>query len=246
MGQRRHALDALLPLNLGRVFDLFLFLDRRHVHLAEVLGLVQVLVQGVWRMDRLVFRGGILACVLEDDARTSRVFCADQLRCPDYYVPPECLRTWQEFCYIIGLAVNNHPARVFGIVSCHLGAGEFGHGEWNGRGCNAKTICELIGGGSSRLMLFLGGLLVRIRSNSGETLVLSADLRRRNLGNLRVSRAPFTWSTNSYPIEPSAFQLGIGKSASQRLHVKIFFLYGEFVFVYLYTSNYGMPSNKLY
>jgi hypothetical protein len=38
-----------------------------HVNIAEVLGLVKVLVQGVRRVDRLELLGRIFACILEND-----------------------------------------------------------------------------------------------------------------------------------------------------------------------------------
>ena len=44
----------------GRVLGFFRD-DRRHVHRAEVLGLVEVLVEGVGRVDRVEFFRGVFA-----------------------------------------------------------------------------------------------------------------------------------------------------------------------------------------
>lgn len=74
-GQRWHPLDALLAVCLLGVHCLFFLLDRGHVDLAQVLGLVEVLVEGVWRVNRVEFLGRIFAGVLEDDLLASGVFC---------------------------------------------------------------------------------------------------------------------------------------------------------------------------
>lgn len=66
-GQRGHTLDALQAVGLLRVDSLFFLLDGGHVDLAEVLGVVEVLVKGVGRVDGVEFLGRIFAGVLEDD-----------------------------------------------------------------------------------------------------------------------------------------------------------------------------------
>ncbi len=111
-----HLLDALQPFYfVGRLLGLFLG-HGRHVDAPEVLGLGQVLVEGVWGVDGLELFGRIFALVsvsyasrclvlwekgdvadsiFDNDLGSSRVFCACQSR-----VPLECrfaMRTWQEF-----------------------------------------------------------------------------------------------------------------------------------------------------
>lgn len=72
-GERGHPLYALQTAGLLGVKRLFFLLHGAHVNLAEVLGLVQVLVQGVRRVDRLELLGRIFACVLENDFLAARV-----------------------------------------------------------------------------------------------------------------------------------------------------------------------------
>lgn len=62
-------LDALLPLLLLRVELFLLLLDGAHVHIAQVLRLIEILVQRVRRVDGVVGLGGILAGELENDIR---------------------------------------------------------------------------------------------------------------------------------------------------------------------------------
>jgi hypothetical protein len=100
-----HALDALLPLLLFGVEFLGLVLDCRHVDLAQVLRLVQVLVERVGRVDGLVDLGGVLAGILEDDLGAARMF-------------------GQEVGDIVGTAMDNDPARVAVVVRGNLLAGE--------------------------------------------------------------------------------------------------------------------------
>ena len=78
-----HALDSFLSLGLIWVFLLGFLLDSVHVDLAQVLALVEKLVQRVRRVDGLVLFGGIFAGVLEDDFGAAGVL-------------------GHEFCYIIG------------------------------------------------------------------------------------------------------------------------------------------------
>lgn len=61
MRQERLLLDALQTLGLSWILLLLLLLDGAHVDGAEMLGLVEVLVEGIRRMDGLVFFGGIFA-----------------------------------------------------------------------------------------------------------------------------------------------------------------------------------------
>ena len=57
-----------LPLLLVWVFFFLLLLfDGIHVYLAQMLGLVEVLVQCVWRVNRLIRFRGIFAGILEND-----------------------------------------------------------------------------------------------------------------------------------------------------------------------------------
>jgi hypothetical protein len=89
--QQRHLLNALLPLELlgvvrGRLLD-----DGRHVHGAEMLGLVEVLLERVGRVDGVELLRSILAGVLDDDLLATRV-----------------LR--EELGDIVGASVNDNPA----------------------------------------------------------------------------------------------------------------------------------------
>lgn len=92
-----HALNALLARLLVRIELLLVLLDRVHVDLAQVLGLVEVLVERVGRVDGLKGLGGILAGILEDDLGAAGV-----------------LR--QEFGHVVGTAMDNDPARVCVVV----------------------------------------------------------------------------------------------------------------------------------
>lgn len=65
--QRRHAIHALETAGLLGVDGLLLLLDSGHVDLTEVLGLVEELVQGIGRVDRVEFLGRIFTSILEDD-----------------------------------------------------------------------------------------------------------------------------------------------------------------------------------
>jgi len=65
--QRGHTLDALQAVGLLWVDGLFFLLDGGHVDLTEVLGLVEVLVECVGRVDGVEFLGRIFASILEDD-----------------------------------------------------------------------------------------------------------------------------------------------------------------------------------
>ena len=72
--QRRHAFDALETAGLLGVDSLLLFLNSGHVDLAEVLRLVEELVQGIRRVDRVEFIGRIFTSILEDDLGAAGVF----------------------------------------------------------------------------------------------------------------------------------------------------------------------------
>lgn len=56
-----------------------------------MLRLVQVLVECVWWVNRLICLGGVLASVLEDNLGATGVL-------------------WHELCDIVGASVNNNPA----------------------------------------------------------------------------------------------------------------------------------------
>ena len=100
-----HGLDALLPLFLVGVKLLLLVFDRLHVHLAQMVLLVKVLVEGVGRVDGVEFLGGVSAGILEDDLGASRVL-------------------WQELGDIVCAPVDNDPAGIFGVVGGNLLASE--------------------------------------------------------------------------------------------------------------------------
>ena len=72
--QRRHHLDALLPVLFFRWFFLFFLLHSVHVDLSQVLVYGQVLVQGIRRMDWLILFSCVFAGILQDDLGTTRVF----------------------------------------------------------------------------------------------------------------------------------------------------------------------------
>jgi hypothetical protein len=80
-----------LSLSLVGILLFCFLLDGVHVNLAQVLALVQKLVESVWGMDRVVFLRGVLSSILKDDLWTARVF-------------------GEEFCHIVGASVDNDPA----------------------------------------------------------------------------------------------------------------------------------------
>lgn len=86
-----HALDSFLSLGLIWVFLLGFLLDSVHVDLAQVLALVQELVECVRWVDGFVLFGGILSGILEDDLGTTRML-------------------GQELGHVVGSAVNDDPA----------------------------------------------------------------------------------------------------------------------------------------
>lgn len=89
-----------------------------------MLRLVQKLVQGIRWVDGLELFGRIFASILENNLLTARVFWKYQLalfRGGNREGP----RTWKKLSYIIGLAVHNHPAGIFGVVLGDLCACEF-------------------------------------------------------------------------------------------------------------------------
>jgi len=89
--QNGHARNALLPRFLIRIDLLRFFLDGIHVHLAQVLGLVEILVERVGRVDWLKCLGAVLASILQDNFLTSGM-----------------LR--QKLGDIVGAAVDDDPA----------------------------------------------------------------------------------------------------------------------------------------
>lgn len=89
--QDRHPLDPLLSLCLIWVVLLLLLLDSTHIDISQMLRLVKELVERVRRVDRLIGLGCVLAGILEDDLRSTRVL-------------------GQELCHIVCLAVYNDPA----------------------------------------------------------------------------------------------------------------------------------------
>ena len=97
----RHPLYPLLTLLLGWIVLLLLLFHCAHVHLAEMLGLVEILVERVWRVDRLKLFRCILAGIFEYDLWPSRV-----------------LR--EELGDIVGFTMYNHPARFVAVVLCNL------------------------------------------------------------------------------------------------------------------------------
>ena len=71
--ETRHALDKFLSLGLVWIKLLLLLLHRVHVHFAQVLALVQILVQCIWGVDWRIFLSSIFASVLQDDLGSSRM-----------------------------------------------------------------------------------------------------------------------------------------------------------------------------
>ena len=61
--QARHTRDAVLSLLFLRRLNLLLVRNSGHVDIAEVLGLVEVLVEGIRRMDGLELFGSIFASI---------------------------------------------------------------------------------------------------------------------------------------------------------------------------------------
>jgi len=103
--QDGHALNALLSLDLIWILLRFLLLHCVHVHLAEMLRLVQVLIESIWRVNWLICLGAIFTSVLQDDLLATRM-----------------LR--HELSDIICATVNDDPARVCVVVLRDLLAGE--------------------------------------------------------------------------------------------------------------------------
>jgi hypothetical protein len=95
--QQRHLLDALLPLLLLRVRLRGFLQDGGHVDGAEVLGLVEVLLERVGWVDWLELFRGIFPGVLEYDLLATRV-----------------LR--QEVRDVVGAAVHDDPAVFCAVV----------------------------------------------------------------------------------------------------------------------------------
>lgn len=72
--QRWHALDTLLAIGLLGVKGLLLLLDSGHVDLAQMLGSIEELVEGVRGVNWVKLLGRILASILEDDLLAARMF----------------------------------------------------------------------------------------------------------------------------------------------------------------------------
>lgn len=79
-GKRGHPLHALQTTGLLRVNHLLFLLNSTHINLAEVLGLVKILVKGVWGVDGFELLGRVLAGILEDDLLAARVFYNGRVR----------------------------------------------------------------------------------------------------------------------------------------------------------------------
>ena len=131
-GQRRHAVDALLALHLLGIGGLFLLFDGGHVDFTKMLGLIEVFVKGVWGVDGVELLGRILAGILEDNLLATGVLWILSVTIQGRRGSK--VSTWEELGHIVGLAVNNDPAGVLGVVFGDGGAGElaFTHGgEWS-------------------------------------------------------------------------------------------------------------------
>ena len=72
--ENRHMLDALLSLFFLWIFLLLLCFYSLHIHRSKVLALLQILIQCVRWMNRLVLFRGIFAGIFENDLRTAGVF----------------------------------------------------------------------------------------------------------------------------------------------------------------------------
>lgn len=71
--QRRHALNALLARLLLGIGSLLLLFDGSHVDFSEMLGRIEVFVEGVRWVDGVELLGRILAGILEDNLLATRV-----------------------------------------------------------------------------------------------------------------------------------------------------------------------------
>jgi len=120
-----HALNPLLSLGLCGVKGLLLLFDGAHVHLAQVLAVVEELVEGVWGVDGLVLLGRILAGILEDDLGSTGVL-------------------GKELGHVVGTAVDDDPAGVAAVV-----LGDLGSGELDGLGVVAGVVHD--GGGAGMM-----------------------------------------------------------------------------------------------
>jgi hypothetical protein len=79
-GKRGHPLYALQTTSLLRIKRLLFLLDSAHIDLAEVLGLVKVLVECVWGVDGVELLGRVFAGILQDDLLAARVFFNGRVR----------------------------------------------------------------------------------------------------------------------------------------------------------------------
>jgi hypothetical protein len=75
-------------------------------------------------MDWFELFGRIFACILEDDLLTPGVFCEILAYIRAVKSSSEETHTREEFGYIVGFAVHDDPARVFGVVLGDICAGE--------------------------------------------------------------------------------------------------------------------------
>ena len=129
-GERGHAVDALQAIGLLGVKGLLLLLDGGHVDLAEVLGRVEVLVQGVGRVDGVELLGRIFAGIFQNDFLATGVFYSISLSHNSGSGSGE--HTGQELGDVVRLAVHDDPARVFGVVLGDGRAGQFALAhDWN-------------------------------------------------------------------------------------------------------------------
>jgi hypothetical protein len=97
--QNRHHFHPLHPLNLIRILGLLLLLYSLHVHFAQVLALIEELVQSVGRVDGLVLFRSVLASVLEDDFGAAGML-------------------GHEFCYVVCCEVRDVSRRSCHAIEC--------------------------------------------------------------------------------------------------------------------------------
>ena len=134
--QRRHALDALLARLLLGIGSLLLLFNGGHVNFTEMLGRIEVFVEGIGRVDGVELLGRILAGILEDNLLATRVLWIMSVT-EIYSSSEDNIHTWQEFGHIVGLSMDNDPARVLGVVfgdssACELAFTHSGVVGWDG------------------------------------------------------------------------------------------------------------------
>lgn len=104
--EQGHLLNALQALLLLGVDLGLLGHDGGHVDGAQVLVLGQVLLESVWGVDGIELLSSVLAGILEDNLHAAGVL-------------------GEELCDIVGLAVDNDPAVILGVVLGDLDAGQW-------------------------------------------------------------------------------------------------------------------------